>query len=158
LYVNSNKRTANGILVKDERDMNNPGMALPLEELEKACQSKSGKAPGIDGILAPAELLKALGSRGKQELYEIYNNIYNSGEWPWDVLESIIIPTEKKNGAQECMDFRTISLISHASKLLRNILARMLESKAESFLELDQYDFKRGCGTRDAIAAMQVVR
>jgi len=46
------------------------GPALLLEEFEKALSElKSGKAQGIDGI--PAELLKALGSRDKQELYEI---------------------------------------------------------------------------------------
>jgi len=28
-----------------------------------------------------------------------------SGEWPRDFLESVIIPIEKKNGAQECVDF-----------------------------------------------------
>jgi len=76
--------------------------------------------------------LKALGSRGKQELYEICNDIYISEEWP-DFLESIIIPTEK-NGAKECMDFQTISLIPHASKILLKILAPRLESKGELFL------------------------
>jgi len=35
---------------------------------------KSGKAQGKDGI--PSELLKAFASRGKQELYEIRNDIY----------------------------------------------------------------------------------
>jgi len=50
-----------------------------LEEFEKAFSKlQSGKAQGIDGI--PAELLKALGSRGKQELYEICNDIHISGE------------------------------------------------------------------------------
>ena len=71
--------------------------------------------PGPDSI--PAELLKALGSAGKRELFEICNEIYICGEWPEDFLESIIIPIEKKSGAQECVDFRTISLVSHASKM-----------------------------------------
>jgi len=30
-----------------------------------------------------------------------------------------------------------------------------LESKAESYLGRDQYGFRKGCGTRDAIAAMR---
>jgi len=50
-----------------------------LEKFEKAFSKlQSGKAQGIDGI--PAELLKTLGSRGKQELYEIRNDIHISGE------------------------------------------------------------------------------
>ena len=71
-----------------------------------------GWAQGIDGT--PAELLKTLGSRGKQQLYDIYNDTYISGEWPQDVLESMIIPTEKKNDAQECVVFQTISLIQQS--------------------------------------------
>jgi len=64
---------------------------------------------------------------------------------------------EKKSGAQECVDFRTISLVSHASKIVLKILTRRLESKAESYLGRDQNGFRRGCGTRDAIAAMRVL-
>ena len=72
-------------------------------------------------------------------------------------MESIIIPIEKKSGMQECVDFRTVSLVSHASKILSKILTRRLESKAEPYLGRDQYGFRRGCGTRDAIAAMRVL-
>jgi len=58
---------------------------------------------------------------------------------------------------QECVDFWTVSLIPHASKILLKILASGLETKAELFLEWDQYEFRRGCGTRDAIAVMWVL-
>jgi len=72
-------------------------------------------------------------------------------------MESVIIPIKKKSGAQECVDFRTISLVSHASKIVLKILTRRLESKAEMFLEKDQYGFRKGRGTRDAIAALRVM-
>lgn len=42
------------------------------------------------------------------------------------------------------------------SKIVLNVLTRRLESKAELYLGKDQYDFRRGCVTRDAIAAMRV--
>ena len=50
---------------------------------------KSGKAEGKDGI--PTELLKARGVKGKRELYDICNEIYVTGEWPDDFLDSVII-------------------------------------------------------------------
>jgi len=53
-------------------------------------------------------------------------------------MESVIIPIEKKSGEQECVDFRTISLISHASKIVIKILTRRSESKAEPYLGGDQ--------------------
>ena len=70
----------------------------------------------------PAELLKALGFAGKRELFEICHETYISGEWPEDFLQFIIIPIKKKSGAQDCVDFRTISLVSHASKIVLKIL------------------------------------
>jgi len=80
-----------------------------------------------------------------------------SGEWPDDFLDSVIIPVEKKRGAQGCVDFRTISLVSHASKIVLKILTRRLESTAESYLGKDQFGFRKGRGTRDAIAALRVL-
>jgi len=55
-------------------------------------------------------------------LFEICNKIYLRGEWPQDFLKTIIIPLEKKNGALECVDFRTVSLISHSSKIVLRVL------------------------------------
>jgi len=44
----------------------------------------------------PAELLKAVGVKGRRELYDICNEIYVTGEWPDDFLDSVIIPIENK--------------------------------------------------------------
>ena len=49
-------------------------------------------------------MLKALGVKGKRELCDICNEIYVTGEWPDDFLDSVIIPIEKKHGAQDCVD------------------------------------------------------
>jgi len=45
-----------------------------------------------------------------------------------------MIPFEKKKNAVQCEDFRTISLISHALKVVLSILAKRIESKSEDFL------------------------
>ena len=51
------------------------GPSVLYSEFEKALEElKNKKATGSDGI--PAELLKALGSSGKRELFEICNEIY----------------------------------------------------------------------------------
>jgi len=55
------------------------------------------------------------------------------------------------------VDFRTVGLIPHASKILLKILARRLESKAELFIGQDQYGLRNGCCTRDAVDAMRVL-
>ena len=65
----------------------------------------------------------------------------------------MIIPIEKKRGAQDCV----ISLVSHASKIVLKILTRRLKSAAESYLEKDQFGFRKDRGTRDAIVALRVL-
>ena len=57
----------------------------------------------------------------------------------------------------ECADHRTISLISHASKILLEILTKRLETKAEMFFGKTQFGFRRGCGTREAIGVMRTL-
>jgi len=118
--------------------MNKVHPALLCSEFEVALNElKNRKSEGPDGL--PGDLLKALGSKGKQELFEICNQIHERGEWPKAFLESVIFPIEKKSGAHDCVDFRTVSLVFHASKIVVKVLTRRLESKVELFLERDQY-------------------
>jgi hypothetical protein len=71
---------------------------------------------GVDGI--PAEFRKVLGEKGKKELVELCKEMYVKGEWLADFTKVVMIPLEKKKNVVECGDYRTISLISHASKIL----------------------------------------
>src|SRR6476469_3847903 len=59
--------------------------------------------------------------------------------------------------AVECSDHRTISLISHASKILLKILANRIEAKARDFIGRNQFGLRKGCGTRDAIGVMRMI-
>src|SRR6476619_5049300 len=59
--------------------------------------------------------------------------------------------------AVECSDQRTISLISHASKILLKILTNRIEAKARDFIGRNQFGFRKGCGTRDAIGVMRMI-
>ena len=68
-----------------------------------------------------------------------------------------MIPLKKKANALECGDHRTISLISHASKILLKLLTRRIEAKAKDLISLNQFGFRKGCGTRDAIGVMRVL-
>jgi len=70
----------------------------------------------MDGI--PAEFLISLRHEMKEKFVELCQLIYRDGVWPKDFLQSVMIPIEKKKNAVRCEDFRTISLISHASKVV----------------------------------------
>ena len=48
--------------------------------------------------------------------------IWKTQQWPQDWKRSVFIRIPKKGNAKECSDYRTIALISHASKVMLKIL------------------------------------
>jgi hypothetical protein len=126
------------------------------EEFDKALKNlKNKKAAGIDGI--QAELWKEAGEEVKNRLFQIIRDIYATGEMPEDYIKSIIIPIPKKAAAKKCEEFRTISLLSHASKILTKIIFQRIESKIEQSLTEDQFGFRKNRGTREAILALRII-
>ena len=79
------------------------------------------------------------------------------GVWPEDFTKVIMISLQKKVNAVECGDNQTISLISHASKILLKVLMKRIEANTKDFIGRNQFGFRRGCGTRDAIEVMRVL-
>ena len=68
-------------------------------------------------------------------------------------LEKIIfIPIPKKGNAKGCSNYRTIALISHASKVMLKILQARLQQYVNHELPDVQVGFRKGRGTRDQIA------
>ena len=64
---------------------------------------------------------------------------------------SVFIPIPKKGNAKECSNYRTIALISHASKVMLKILQARLQQYVNLELPDVQTDFRKGRGTRDQI-------
>jgi len=67
---------------------------------------KNGKAEGVDDI--SGEMLKCLGEKAIEELIEICQQIYTTGEWPSDFLQTVMISLEKRQTQQNA---RTIGLL-----------------------------------------------
>src|SRR5579864_2600408 len=116
---------------------------------------KNKAVVGVDDI--PAGFLKALGEEGTKELVEMCKKMYDEGIWPEDFTRVVMIALQKKPNAVECEDHRTISLIPHASKIMLKILTKRIESKAVGFIGKNQFGFRKGCGTRDAIGIMRML-
>ena len=58
----------------------------------------------------------------------------------------------KKGNAKECSNYRTIALISHATKVMLKILQARLQQYVNHELPDVQDGFRKGRGTRDQIA------
>ena len=68
-------------------------------------------------------------------------------------LEKVsFIPIPKKDNAKEYSNYRTIVLISHASKVMLKILQARLQQYMNQELPDVQVGFRKGGGTRDQIA------
>ena len=69
-----------------------------------------------DGI--PAELFQNLKDDAVKVLPSIFQQIWKTQQWPQDWKRSVFIPIPKKGNAKECSKYHTISLISHANKVM----------------------------------------
>ena len=78
--------------------------------------------------------------------------MWKTQQWPQDWKRSVFIPIPKKGNAKECSNYRTIALISHASKLMLKILQARLQQYMNRELPDVQAGFREGTGTRDQIA------
>jgi hypothetical protein len=118
-------------------------------------EMRNKKTIGDDDV--PGDVLKFLGEGGSKLMTKLINTIYKIGEWPKDFTEVKMIALKKKTQATKCSDHRTISLIAHRAKIVAKILRRRIEKKIEDVLGEDQFAFRRGKGTRDAIGMLRII-
>ena len=74
------------------------------------------KASGHNGI--PVETFKILNDNAVKVLHSICQQIWKTQQWPQDGKMSVFIPIPKKGNAKECSNYRTVALLSHASKVM----------------------------------------
>ena len=113
---------------KDLHDRDNhDGVITDLEpdileyEVKWALESiTTNKASGGDGI--PVELFQILEDDAVKVRDSICQQIWKTQQSPQDWKRSVFIPNPKKGNAKECSNYRIIALISHASKIMLQIL------------------------------------
>ena len=110
----------------------------------------TNKASGGDGI--PAELFQILKDDAVKVLHSICQQIWKTQQWSQDWKRSVFTPIPKKDNAKECSHYRTIALISHASKVMLEILQARLKHSVNRELTEVPAGFRKGRGTRDRIA------
>ncbi|KAF7247843.1 CUB and sushi domain-containing protein 1 [Varanus komodoensis] len=88
----------------------------------------------------------------KWALESLSNNKASGGDSIPDWKRSVYIPIPKKGNAKESSNYRTIALVSHASKVMLKILQARLQQYVDRELSEVQAGFQRGKGTRDQIA------
>ena len=85
-------------------------------------------------------------------LHSIRQQIWKTQQWPQDWKRSVFIPIPRKGNAKECSNYRTITFISHACKVMLKILQTRLQEYVNQEHPNVQAGFRKGRGTRDQIA------
>ena len=103
---------------------------LELEILEFEFKRALGsitmnKASGGDGI--PAELFQILKDDAVTVLHSVCKQIKKTSQWPQNWKSSVFFPVPKKTSSKDCSNYHTITLISHASKVMLKILQARLQ-------------------------------
>ncbi|KAI5715577.1 hypothetical protein M8J77_018806 [Diaphorina citri] len=140
-------------LEEEQEDNSNEITRGEFDEALKRLKPK--KACGIDEV--PAELIQALDEGMMELLYLVTKEIYETGEIPQDFQVCKMVMLPKKIKSKKCEDFRTLSLLSHASKILTSIVKRRIQERIDSNLDHDQFGFRTGKGTREAILALRLI-
>ena len=111
---------------------------------------KRNKACGPD-INSTAEMLQATEDFSVDKITSIANQIYDTGEFQNELMQSIFIAIPKKAGASECELHRTISLMSVVTKIILEVLLMRIRSKLRPEINQVQCGFTEDTGTRNAI-------
>jgi len=144
---------------RDNQSVTNDGYGEPiptLEEVEKALKSlKPGKAADPDEI--PAELLKLGEESVTVALHRIIVITWRTGKWPTDWTLSTFVPIYKNGDPTVCANYRTISPISHASKVMLKVILSRMRDKVEYEVAEEQAGFWPGRGTHNHLCNLRLI-
>ena len=104
------------------------------------------KASRSDG--SPVELFQILKDAAVKVVPSICQQIWKSLQWPQDWKMSVFMLILKKGNANKCSNYCTITLNSHASKVMLKILQQYMKHELPDSLA----GFRKGKETRDQIA------
>ena len=90
-------------------------------------------------------------------LLNICNKIWQTGEWPAPWTQSLVITLPKKGNLLQCQNYRTISLISHASHVTLKILLNRLTPQAETIIAEEQAGFRPERSTTEQISSLRIL-
>ena len=139
--------------VIDEMDVP-PNYAEVKDAVKKLCKGQ----PGKDGI--PADAYLNGGPQMIRKLTQLLSEIWKKGEVPQEFKDASIISLYKKKGKRTlCDNYRGISLLSVAGKILaRIIITRINQHITNSVYSESQCGFRKGRGTVDMIFCLRQIQ
>ena len=127
-----------------------------MSEAERAIKdTMNKKAPGPDDI--PVELIENGGELRIKWMHQICVTIWKTGQWSEDWTNSLFIPLPIKGGIKQCSNYRTIALVSHASKIILRIILEKIRLKTKKRIAIQQARFRCVRSTRDSVTNLRIL-
>ena len=112
-------------------------------------QLKNGKAGGVDGMTS--ELMKVDLETTVAVLHELFLRVWESERVPNDWRCGLIIRLPKKGNLMECGNWRGITLLPMAAKVLGKVIITRIRDAVDTMLRQEQAGFRRGRRTTEQI-------
>ena len=130
---------------------------IHIEEVRKTVkQTKCNKASGGDDI--PADVYTHGGTTLVCHLHRLFLKIWKNEEIPQELEDASIVTSFKKGSRTECGNYRGISLLAVAGKILANVLLNRQQPLSESIIHETQCGFRPGRGTTEMIFSARHVQ
>ena len=98
------------------------------------------------------EMFIALEDDGIDLVWKTVNKIYETGNFPKDMLKSVFVALPKLPSTLDCSNHSTISLMSHILKVLLKVVLQRVRQKIIPEIPENQFGSMRDRGTRNAIS------
>ena len=137
-------------------DNTTPVAPQDREDVAMAIQRlKLNKASGCDGL--PAELFKAGGDELVRCMHHLLCNIWSLESMPSDWSLSMLCPVFQKGDATICSNYRGISLLTIAYRILSSVLCERLKLFVNKLIGSYQCGFRPGKSTIDQIFTLRQI-
>ena len=135
-------------------DGNEP--APTVREVKDAIRKlKNNKTAGKDGI--GAELIKMGPEKLATCLHQLIVKVWDTEQLPEEWKEGVICPIYKKGDKLECENYRAITILNAAYKVLSQIIYCRLRERAKDFVGTYQAGFVEGRSTTDQIFMLRQI-
>ena len=116
---------------------------------------KANKAPGPDGI--PPEAFKADINTTVEALHKVFSNIWEKEDIPTEWKTGHLVKLPKKGDLGNCNNWRGITLLVIASKVLTRVILGRIKSSIDKKLRQNQAGFRPDRSCTDQIATLRII-
>ena len=116
---------------------------------------KANKAPGPDGI--PPEAFKADINTSVEALHKVFSNIWEKEDIPTEWKTGHLVKLPKKGDLGNCNNWRGITLLVIASKVLTRVVLARIKSSIDRKLRQNQAGFRPDRSCTDQIATLRII-